>query len=857
MAGIKVPQHEIFKITTNHMELVNWDLNIDRETAMNQDEVISLFDSQCFRIMEDIIRTRNPKIKRINWFNYMVSLVISNKKHFDIACEGFKINNNTFKRLVGTTGGLKKNTVIFVNESILDELNERISSVDKNNKLVPAKYEAYKALTLSSSQEIVEPNGILVVSDCFTKYMDKIIQLDDSIETSNGEPNKIEAKEEIELENNATDGFNLCTYDYIKKVSESLGLDYVTSGVCLRNKWLKGMLYPFPIEDFIERYMGENTFVTDIWGNQIDLTKVEMILTESSLKLCKSYNSVDSYIKNCQESGYKFAVTKIMPKELEDERELNYQYLQSYEFNDSDIEKLCKPTVDYLKESLGGDYQKTLEFLGVNEETKETDWKKALYLDKRFLNDPYVIDSIHKLLKKKISDAKIGKLKCNANYQTFSNDPFLFMQHVCGLEETGLLKKDEGYSSYWIEKGTDEILAFRSPMSCHNNIRKLKLNNSQECLFWYRYMKNILIVNSYDSFCKAENGEDCDGDANFTTDNEVLIDKFRKLPVINCAQKTANKKKITEKNIRNSNKKAFGNNVGQITNYVTSMQELQSHFEKGTWEYNQLEYRIECGQLYQQNCLDAIKGIVAKPMPNYWFNRHSCKKKMEKIGKLIVKENGREREVNLLDICADKKPYFMIYRYKNENKKYKEYMSDNEMKSLQLFGKTLDELLNQKEFTEIEQNFVKWYYKKIPVGTGDCAMNKICYYVESEMNGYSTSLKAKEKFDYKFLRYDKRKQTKNVQAIEALLNGYINKISAYKINGGSFDKADKEEGQMKREQLQKEYSRKAKELVPNKEELMNIVLDLCYGQNNNKQFCWDVIGDLICNRLEELENCQN
>lgn len=849
MAGISVPQHEIFKITTDHLELVDWNLKLNRKDAINQDEVIKLFDSQFFRLMKDILNNRG--IKKINWFDYVVSVVISKKSHFDIICEGFKINDNTFKRLVATTGGLKKNTVIFVNEKILDELNERMSSVDIKNKFVPAKYEAYKALTLSSSQEIIEPNGILVVSDCFTKYMDKVIQLDDSIPNIMGEPQRKNAKEYVELENNATDGFNLCTYNYIKKISEQIGLDYITSGVCLRNKWLKGMLYPFPIEEFIEKYLGNNTIVKDIWGNDIDISKVEMILTESSLKLWSSYNSIESYIENCRNTGYRFSITKIMPNELEDYRELNYQYLQSYEFTDEDIEELCKPTIDFLKKSLGGNYKSTLDFLGVDEEIKDMDWKKALLLDEYFLNDPYVLDCIHRLLKKKISDAKMGKLKCKANFQTFSNDPFLFMQHACGLKETGLLKANECYSDYWIDNGDKEILAFRSPMSCHNNIRKLQINKTEECKHWFRYMKNILIVNSYDSFCKAENGEDADGDANFTTNNKILIKKFQNLPAIDCAQKTAKKKNISEKSIRISNKKAFGNDVGSITNHVTSMKEKQSYFEKNSWEYKELEYRIQCGQLYQQNCLDSIKGIVAQPMPKYWYDLKACRKKVKEL-----EEQGMDG-TKLLNICADVKPYFMIYRYKNTRKKYKEYIESNEQKALQLLGKTLSELESQETYTEAEENFMHWYNLKFPVGRGLCAMNKIAYHIEKELNEYPIKLKSKEKFDYSYLRYDRRKGKEHIEAIKELLDRYVNKISAYKSNTGNFEKVDKEDGKQNREQLKEEYYNQAKKLVPDDKERMNIILDLCYGENKNKQFCWDTIGDLICNRVKEIKDGEN
>ena len=45
----------------------------------------------------------------------------------------------------------------------------------------------------------------------------------------------------------------------------------------------------------------------------------------------------------------------------------------------------------------------------------------------------------------------------------------------------------------------------------------------------------------------------------------------------------------------------MGNQVGQITNRVTSMIEVLSRFKEGSNEYNDLLYRIECGQLHQQD----------------------------------------------------------------------------------------------------------------------------------------------------------------------------------------------------------------------------------------------------------------
>lgn len=53
-----------------------------------------------------------------------------------------------------------------------------------------------------------------------------------------------------------------------------------------------------------------------------------------------------------------------------------------------------------------------------------------------------------------------------------------------------------------------------------------------------------------------------------------------------------------------SNINSFGNAVGAVTNKITSMFEVQANFPKDSREYRILDYRIKCGQLYQQNSID-------------------------------------------------------------------------------------------------------------------------------------------------------------------------------------------------------------------------------------------------------------
>lgn len=81
------------------------------------------------------------------------------------------------------------------------------------------------------------------------------------------------------------------------------------------------------------------------------------------------------------------------------------------------------------------------------------------------------------------------------------------------------------------------------------------------------------------------------------TDNPVLLRRQKVLPTLMCAQKKGTKMIPTEEEIVKSNIASFGNEVGAITNRITSMYEVVSHFDRSGNEYEVLNYRIRCGQL--------------------------------------------------------------------------------------------------------------------------------------------------------------------------------------------------------------------------------------------------------------------
>ena len=206
----------------------------------------------------------------------------------------------------------------------------------------------------------------------------------------------------------------------------------------------------------------------------------------------------------------------------------------------------------------------------------------------------------------------------------------------------------------------------------------------------------------------------------------------------------------------------MGNKVGTITNRVTAMMEVLANFKKDSPEYKELQYRIACGQLYQQDELDKIKGIIAKPMPNYWFNLKSCKDEFDK------------------SICVDKKPFFMTYVYDDYRIKYKNYIETCNKKCYRKYGMSIDELYNLDNKTNDQEEFLYWYKEKMPFGMSDCSMNKICRYVESQFEGYKSQLKKNSDFDYNILKVKRRCTEEHRKALLELCNEYVQMINAYK-----------------------------------------------------------------------------
>jgi hypothetical protein len=781
--------------------------------------------------------------------DYM-GLIIDKIKDFNHANKyGFTITygnkcKKTYRRLLGTNGGVKNSTVIYVSTEIYDEVNKRLNNGRKMDvPAVPAKLESYKALTCSGSIPVSDPDGVLVVNDCETHFKSDIIRIDDKQE---GEPVlTYEKDQDVDLVD--SDGYGLIDKDLSLKWHQELLEEGICSGFCIRNSWCKGMVFTFPYKEFAKDVAHKN-MVKDAWGNSVDINKVQLILTTSMLKLWDSYDSWKDYYDNCKANHYTFSVTKCCPNKLENERNLNYQFLQSYRLNDDELNELLKPTIDEIHDVLGGDYRKSILFLkGMflsddNVENIDYDFAKALMVDKRMINDPFVKSKIHQMIKKRINEAKIGTIKCHANFSIISGDPYSLCQSIFDMKVTGLLKAGEAYNKYWIDENADKVVCFRAPMTCHNNIRILHMANTKDMQYWYRYMTTCTILNSWDTTTHALNGADKDSDQVLLTNNKILLEHTRELPAIMCIQRKAEKVIVTEEDAIQANINSFGDEIGKTTNRITTMIDLQAKFDVDSAEYKMLDYRIMCGQLYQQNAIDKTKGIIAKPMPKEWYNADVCK-----IKEGDSEEVKKQKAFNF-SIVANKKPYFMCYIYPDTMKRYKDYIYNTDCKARMEFRLSIDELINKPNKTKKEKTFLEYYYSRMPVGIEPCLLNRICWKVENEFDEFLSKHIDYGKFDYSILKSNIIYSKNHYRIIKKLYEDYMNELSNYHTLVAN-TRIEHEEATTTRMEFKNRFKVACSSACPNEEELCNIILDICYKNNNTKQFAWDVCGETIINNL--------
>lgn len=818
--------------------------------------------------IERIVANRNEVQSEIDDMLYVkdyVTIVMESTKDYDYICEnGVEINGKVYRRLSCSAGQARKSTIVVCPDDIIDEVIHRLDNDrNKNIPLAASKYNAYFGLSSSATQVVSKPKFIVVKDYENTDTFD--VHFVTEVE---GNTDDLVENKTVTQTFNRTDGMGLISPRQAKKWADELGLDYIPSQFGLRQSFIKGMLCTFPIHEFCEEVNGGNYIVDTIYkddtGNYIkaDLRDYDIIISESQFKLWNCYKGVDDYLEKCHKNGLKWGIPQYAPKECKNILKMNYQFLQTLNLNETDIKELCKPFVQWITGVSYDNFEYMLLFLlGINN-TKESInnflrssdnyWLKSLVLNPDLKNDKFIRTKIRSLIKNKIKKGCMGDIYVKGNFQTLVSDPYAYMQHVCGIEPTGLLNKDEFYSNYWNKRNITQVDGMRSPLTFRSEHVVMNLKKNTETEKWYRYCKTGIIINWFGHTVQNFGGADFDLDILATTSDPTIIKGvYRNELTMTYDAPKPEKKIFAKEDIQNADKFGFGSIIGQITNKSSNayalLKEIEDKYGKDNdmWEitYSRL---IQCCKA--QSCqIDKTKlGREVKGIPKLWVEYRKTD------DKTIEKNNYTAEDIEKIkfynSILLDKYPYFFRYRYPDCKKKYDKYVDSNETACRQRFGISLKSLIDLSQKTPEQMTFLDNYYKYMPVTMSDSPMNLLCKYIEGI--NFEISKKIKEESSDNTilnLKYDIEYNKSDYEKVSDIIDKCLlfqrelqfENIEKEKDKCGAFDFS--------------KYTTEIILAIGNVEKALNCVIDYFYINNpqKSKDIMWEMFGRYIYTRIKK------
>lgn len=234
-------------------------------------------------------------------------------------------------------------------------------------------------------------------------------------------------------------------------------------------------------------------------------------------------------------------------------------------------------------------------------------------------------------------------------------------------------------------------------------------------------------------------------------------------------------------------------------------------------------------------------------MPKSWYDYSACK-----IEDGDDPDTIADKQFNMR-ILANKKPYFMSYIYPEQIRGYKKYMNAIRRKTVREMSDDAQDILAkpEEERTEYENTFIQYYLFKNPVGMNLCTMNRICWMIEEEMDGYLKHLRHDDVLDYDAIKSGKEYSFSTYYATRKVFLEAVDcakrkqkELATSKVSTNS-DYDYSRHYAMYLDELRRELL----ERCSDDDMLYDILIDVCKRSNASRELIWKLFGDKIVNYL--------
>lgn len=837
----------IVKLPGSTLKKCKYNVNMTWEELEKECYIIGISASQLNEWLDVLVRNKTTEeleqehsylkgqrklkeMKQIEFMPELIQIEFTSEKQFK---DSFKFNGVKYVWL-GSKGDC---TNTFIEENIAEEIiNKLDNGRDKSQKFIPAKLNAYHSLAMSSSRPVKhQPKHVVVVKDNETTFVARYTSV-----TTQGVR---DVTEEVTME--SSDGNGIIDYKLLQLWEQDMNYGkHKSSGVSIRNAFIKGMVFPIDLQQFFAEH--NVTEIVDVWGNRHSIADVDMIIPTSMHKLWQSYSSWDEYEANCKTNGYEFRVCK-ESHEIKMGR-INYQFTTDVHMNDNQIQQFITPTIEYLKDIAGRDWLSTVLYLNGQDlaetSTNVHSLSQALMLCPELVKDKSVIQQINYMLQKRKNDACVGRYNVESDYQIISSDLYHFLCSACGIESDGLLKAEEIYSQWHLDRNYKEALLFRSPMISKENIARVNIVDSEELRKFYKHMPWTVVLNDWDLTVETLAGADKDGDTAMVITDPTLLEVHEKVLPCKCQGVKGtkvvcdNREVLIQGAILGTNDKKY--NIGTCINHITNMFSKRSEFSKDSAEYKELSDRILMGLMISQGYIDFKKnGTVVMEMPKHWYDLKECETDFDK------------------SICADKKPYFLVMyqkRAEETKKNYKQTMMQLDLRANCYWGISAEELLAipWNEMSDEQREVVSHWSNRLPCYlTDQSTQHKMCLATEQALQEMKIGRKETQNCSHllKSNEVDEGNAVieKEINSMLFIYDTKLKEIHSKKVYG------EKQDVKKLKQQLIYDLRQQLKYAILDLHEdiklVVNCFINVTYKKAGGASLLWELFDDVIVDNL--------
>lgn len=509
--------YEVVKITAKEIFKYNYNVEVDARNFLIRQQDNMMFRQ--IRLITGNVQSYNPYIIFVDCKGVKSKKDEVNK----LVMEGFKFNGRSFV-VSERSASMTRNAIVgFIDESLSEEIDKRITMDLKMTETVLSKYCAYRGLMFSSChclenylpKIIVVPDYEKVIPNQNIKHL--VEREIEYVDKDTGELRKWKTKDiqtdEMDVKLNVFDGSGICHPEITNQIQSIIGIKERPTSWMLRGCYIKGLVHEVDYTKFFhERGI---SMIKDIWGVEHNVDDPMIILTLSMYKGFKyfkekgTYEDWEEYWRRFKKYQHCLGVAKWnFTEEMEPKyTRANYQILQDLDLSFEDFKQLARTSIEWVSRIVDGDALYTYCFLGLSNDNPHmlNSYTKAIMKNPHMMYEETIRSFFKQQLKKYIDKMKCGKIYIKACYKFWVPDIIMLLEWIGGDKEPkGALKAGEVWSKGY--KG--EYLIERNPhISKSEHLVSVAVEN-EDLQKYCSHLVNTVITNGYDLSAPRLNGSD-------------------------------------------------------------------------------------------------------------------------------------------------------------------------------------------------------------------------------------------------------------------------------------------------------------------------------------------------------------